>query len=346
MREDDGRLHPRINVTPASLIPEYTFTVANLHMLRLNAEMAWASGGTLIFQFEDLFCQNMSIQYRNDRRAACENVLRQASHYGIVPSSAEELEANDIPGKYRVMYQSDTRDVFEAIWRNLLPYRDRLPGPWKDWPGRFPERAHGCPTAVGMPGIPNGVVGFRGMATGLAAYRVIDDMVSRRNVFINGSECQHYKGTYNDICLMLGIPPPLQLTAPLLRRRKADGTVEVIGTSAGQAGDFESNPYHVEYAMNAGVTYQELWDFIGNVVFTARANINFYGCFTSAPTQLAADGLLHQYPVIDDAAWIDVVETAKARQAKIANATVAEPQHQAYLRKRREQYAKRKKASK
>ena len=342
MLYNDKRYHSRINITPASLAPDFTFTIANLHIFRLNCEMAWASGGTIIAEFEDLFCQNMSIQYRNDRRPFVEAILRQASHYGVAPSTAEELEANDIPGKYRVMYQSDTQEVFEAIWRNLLPYRDRLPAPWKDWPGRFPARTHSCSTAVNMPGIPNGIAGFRGMATGLAAYRVIDDMLSRRNIFINGEECQHYKGTYNDICLMLNIPPPLQLTAPLLRRRKPDGTVEIISTSAGTPHDIASNPYHVVYAMDAGVTYQELWDFIGTAAFADRPNNNFYGAFTGTMSQSTVDSWLHPRPVIDDEAWLDVLETAQARTDKAADAEIADSKRQARNRKQRD---RRKKAS-
>ncbi len=341
---DDGRKHPRINITPASLDPDFTFTIANLHMFRLNAEMAWASGGTIVAQFEDLFCQNMSIQYRNDRRPTCTAILRQASHYGIAPSTTEELEALDIPGKYRVTYQSDTQEVFEAIWRNLLPYRDRLPAPWKDWPGIFPERAHGCSTAVDMPGIPNGIAGFRGMTTGLAAFRAIDDMLSRRNIFINGAECQHYKGTYNDVCLMLNIPPPLQLTAPLLRRRKPDGTVALISTSAGTPGDFASNPYHVLYAVDAGVTYHELWDFIGDAVFADRPNKNFYGALTGTTSQQTIDSVMHPRPIIDDDAWIDLVETARARKKQVADAEIAGIKRQEKNRKQRERYAKRKKA--
>ncbi len=343
MLYDDGRLHSRINVTPASLAPEYTFTIANLHMLRLNAEMAWASGGTLIFQFEDLLAQNMSIQYRNDRRPAGENVLRQASHYGIVPSSPEELEANDIPGKYRVMYQSDSLEVVEAIWRNLLPYRDRLPGPWKDWPGYFPERAFSNNSAMDMKGIPSGIEGYRGMAAGLAAYRVIDDMLSRRNIFINGEECQHYKGTYNDICLMLGIPPPLQLTAPLLRRRMADGTITLVSTSAGQAGDVESNPYHVQQAMDAGVTYQELWGFLERRVFADRPNNNFYGAFTGTMSQQTVDSVLHPYPIIDDADWLAVLVAAQVRKKQVADAEIAETKRQEHNCKRRERRKKAKK---
>ena len=353
MLYDDKRKHSRINITPASLSPDYTFTIANLHMFRLNCEMAWASGGTIVAQFEDLFCQNMSIQYRIDRRPFVEAILRQASHYGVIPSTAKELEALDIPGKYRVTCQSDTQDVFDAIWRNLLPYRDRLPAPWKDWPGLFPERAHGCGTAVNMPGIPNGLPGYQGMPTGLAAYRVIDDMLSRRNIFINGEECQHYKGTYNDICLMLNLPPPLQLTAPLLRRRKPDGTVEIISTSAGTPRDIASNPYHVVYAMDAGVTYRELWDFIGSAAFAVRPGdsysartSNYYGAFTGTMSQVGVDSALHPRPVIDDAAWIDVLETAQARTDKAADAEIAETKRQAKNRKRRDQYAKRKKAKK
>ncbi len=338
---DDRRKHSRINITPASLSPDYTFTIANLHMFRLNCEMAWASGGTIIAQFEDLFCQNMSIQYRNDRRPACTAILRQASHYGIAPSPTEQLEAFDIPGKYRVMYQSDTQEICEAIWRNLLPYRDRLPAPWKDWPGVFPERAHHCSTAVDMPGIPSGIAGFRGMATGLAAFRAIDDMLSRRNIFINGAECQHYKGTYNDVCLMLNIPPPLQLTAPLLRRRKPDGTVALISTSAGTPGDFESNPYHVIHAMNAGVTYQELWGFLERRVFADRPNNNFYGAFTGTTSQQVVDFWLHPYPIIDDADWIAVLREARARKKQVADGEIAEVKRQEKNRKQREQYTKR-----
>lgn len=310
MAYNDGRVHTRINITPCSKDVNRCFTIANLHMWRLNWQMGTSSGGTATMQFEDVLAVNESIAYRSDRRPYCEGIIQQASHYGMVPSPSELLEAFDIPGKYRVQYESDYAEVVDAFWR-LLPYRAGYPMWYRDWPPVFPEKAHSCTGSLLMPKEGPGPAGPRTIHSYVVVGRVVRDFLAGCNCFVNGAECQHYKGTYGDICRFLGMPEPLQMTAPLLRRRKKDGTVAVI--SAGVA---VNNPYYVYDAMQAGVTYQELWGFLENVVFPPKLPGGQRGQYTQVTHGLNFDLALEQYPVIDDEAWIDLLETARARKAK------------------------------
>ena len=303
---NEKRVHSRINITPASTQVDKCFTIANLCMWRYNWQMALSAGGTNIIQLEDVLAQNESISYRSDRKPIAESIIAQASHYGIAASSVELLESLGVEGKYQVMYQSDSTEITNAIWKHLLPYIDYFPEPWKTWPPVFPNRAHGCSSTLNMAGVSNGLPGFRGLPTMLIASRVIEDMISGRNLFVNGAECQHSKGTYNDICSLLRIPPPLQLTAPLLRRRRENGQVDVIRTSV-----YNDNPYHVTVAMKAGVTYEELWRFLQKIVLVPKKS--WTEVTRCEPQQW--EKALNPFPVIDDAEWTDLLETARARKA-------------------------------
>ena len=319
MISDDGRKHVRINVTPASMNPDKCFTIANLHMARLNWQML-SRGGTFLVQFEDVLAYNESIQYQNrdTLRLCSESIVKQMSHYGIKLSEPDLFAALDMPDSTGVMYESEWEQVVNAVWRYLLPFRDWMGPTGRDWPPVFPDGAHSCLPATDDKGIPNGIDGFRGIPVRIIVGRVVRDMIAQRNYFINGSECQHYKSEYNTICNMLRIPPPLQLTAPLLYRRTEDGQERLISTS-----DSVGNPYYVTEAMNAGVTYQELWGFISQRVFVKQRLEQGFTYGGGVVSQSNLDEMLLPRPVIDDTEWEAVLDTARTRKAKAAEVKAA-----------------------
>ena len=292
------RPHLRINLTPTGQSLEHCLTVANAYAAKINWHIARIRGGTFTIQQEDMLAAYMSITYHDlvRRHEIAQSAVTQLSHYGIQPSAPELLKQLDILPECAVQYESDWKPVVDAIWKHLLPYRKHLPREWKDWPPEWVDGCSGVKATLDMSGSDSFDDHYRGMPTYITVGRVVRDMVAGRNCFVNGEECQHYKGEYNTVCVLLGIPSPVQLTLPLLRRRDAM-TGKVTKISVSEGGD---NPYWVGDLINEGMTYAELWDYLQPIVF--QGGVAAWGGVS--PRQADLDNHLHPYPVIDDMEWI------------------------------------------
>ncbi len=274
------RLHTRINLTPTGIDPRYSLTIGNLWAARINCQLGQASGGTFIIQLEDLLARQQSIQYHNDREPYCQSQLQQLSHYGVIASSEEVLGMFGIRGQYRVMKESDYVPAIDLAWE-VLPYREKC----GDWPPPWPPNTHGSGDALVFTGKAYDGAGVTHPY--VQTSRVVLDTLSRRNLFFNGDECREGRSNYHMIATLLGANACAQYTVPLLRCTPDDQKISC-------SSDPERNPFYVQKAIDAGLTYHELWDYLERV--------GIKGAFTLRDPKSFVKSL-RPWPVINTEHW-------------------------------------------
>jgi hypothetical protein len=290
------RIHSRINITPSGVTPIRSATIGNLWTARVNHQLARASGGTFVIEFEDVLIKSMSIQYRDDRRPYCEEIVAQLANYGVSPSPPDELAAFDMPIDCGVMLESDYMPLMQFAWKHLLPFRKA----YGEWPAYQTCDTHAVAETISING---------GLHPFILLSRALLDWVSMRSAFVNGDECAASQSGYALVATMLYNAAPQQNTIPVLRVGSGRGDMEALKISVSSTP--ETNPFYVGVCLEAGLTYHELFGYLEAVAVRP-------GCNFRVREVVDMLGSLEPWPVIVESHWRAFLKAdTKKRQVMI-----------------------------
>ena len=236
--------HTRLVITPTGPVH-----IGHAHIARLNRRLAFDTGGTFVYRFEDKMAETTG--FKTGREEVCDANLHDLAAFGLGPTPAEDLVAHGFDGNWGCLLQGDCG--LTHFWYRRLGFQEFF----GVWPPPCSDEAPRNYRSVSGDTVDRVVHPF------VILERAVMDVATGRNCIIRGEELLNEASAYGHYAQIVGgWPSPAQYYIPCLRR-EAPGTI--ASSAPTTAGMFLTD------VMEAGRTAEELWAFLDRYVWTAGA---------------------------------------------------------------------------